>query len=49
MVTERGNGSLPLSYLISKMFQPTTKVRHSGMDAGIQSQGCETMSGTAPK
>jgi len=35
--------------LISKMFQPVTKVRHSGMDAGIQSQGCEAMSGTAPK
>jgi hypothetical protein len=28
------------------MFDPVTKVRHSGMDAGIQSQGCEAISGT---
>jgi hypothetical protein len=35
--------------LISKMFQPVTKIRHSGMDAGIQSQGCEAMSDTATK
>ena len=31
------------------MLQPVTKARHSGMDAEIQSQGCEAMSGTAPK
>ncbi len=36
------------AFLISKMFQLVTKARHSGMDAGIQSQGCEAMSGTAP-
>jgi hypothetical protein len=35
--------------LISTMFQLPNKVRHSGMDAGIQSQGCEAMSGNAPK
>ena len=26
-------------YLISQIFQPTTRTRHSGMDAGIQWQG----------
>ena len=30
------------------MFQPTEQVRYSGRDAGIQLQGCETMSDTAP-
>ncbi|MDD5266574.1 MAG: hypothetical protein PHO08_05520 [Methylococcales bacterium] len=29
------------------MFQPTEKVRHSGKDAGIQPQGCQTMPDTA--
>jgi hypothetical protein len=31
------------------MFQLAAKIRHSGMDAGIQSQGGEAMSGTSPK
>ena len=35
--------------MISKMFKPTTKARHSFMDAGIKSQGCEAISGTSPK
>ena len=29
------------------MFQTTEKVRHSGRDAGIQPQGCESMPDTA--
>ncbi|MEI6335231.1 MAG: hypothetical protein WCS87_11760 [Methylococcaceae bacterium] len=31
------------------MLQPVTQTRHSGMDAGIQSQGCEILSGIAPE
>jgi len=33
---------------ISKLFQPTAKVRHAGMAAGIQPQGHEVMTETAP-
>ena len=29
------------------MLQPVTQARHSGRDAGIQSQGCEALSGIA--
>ena len=31
------------------MSLPVTQPRHSGMDARIQSQGCEVLSGIAPK
>jgi hypothetical protein len=31
------------------MLQPVTQTRHSGMDAGIQSQGCEILSAIAAK
>jgi len=31
------------------MLQPVTQTRHSGMDAGIQSQGCEILLGIAPE
>jgi hypothetical protein len=36
-----------LSFLINKMLQPVTQTRRSGMDAGIQSQGCKILSGIA--
>jgi len=31
------------------MLQPVTQIRYSGMDAGIQSQGYEILSGIAPE
>jgi len=31
------------------MLQPVTQTRHSGMDAEIQSQGYEILSGTSPE
>ena len=31
------------------MLQPVTQPRHSGMDAGIQSQGCEILSRITPE
>jgi len=36
-------------YLISQIFQTTARTRHSGMDAGIQSQECETKAGRGCK
>jgi hypothetical protein len=34
--------------LVSKVFQPKEKFRHSVRDTGIQPQGCEIMPDTAP-